>query len=274
MKRVKRKSSFFILSLFLLLSVVPGSSHAQVTIGSNVPPNSGALLDLKETNSQGANSQRGLLLPRVNLVTARTLTPQGGTYTDEDIHVGLWVYNLYNSMGFLTWKSGDGVCPGPYAWSGTRWERLLEACSCEYTITGWQDSREYTLLCKEFTDVKITDAVSTCKTIKDKGKTYHLMTYEEYEQIWSEPISVAGTPSADYSFESGVNYFIHKKSDTPFPSGWITIGTESNDGIDKVREVLSFDRTKYHTSPAAYFPGGLPIGGVLDTKATVRCIQD
>lgn len=51
------------------------ATYAQVTIGSEHTPREGAILDLKETNTLGINSIRGLNLPRVALITKLDLAP-------------------------------------------------------------------------------------------------------------------------------------------------------------------------------------------------------
>ncbi|MDR0427741.1 MAG: hypothetical protein LBH12_03960, partial [Dysgonamonadaceae bacterium] len=48
--------------------------RAQVTIGANIDPNEGSLLDLK-TSDESVNSSKGLLLPRVQLADLNKLYP-------------------------------------------------------------------------------------------------------------------------------------------------------------------------------------------------------
>ncbi|MDH6355348.1 hypothetical protein M2132_001689 [Dysgonomonas sp. PH5-45] len=91
--------------------------NAQVTIGSALEPNKGALLDLKETDVIGANSLRGLGLPRVSLEKEDDMDglaiDKGDDY--KNVYIGLVVYNLASVSYF---------CPGPYVWNGERWEAL------------------------------------------------------------------------------------------------------------------------------------------------------
>lgn len=111
---------------------------AQVTIGSGLPPLPGALLDLKENNATGANSVRGLNMPRVMLTDKQGLFPMFDrgtsdaiTYKDqkgksisravaESEHTGLTVYNVSQEAPF---------CPGLYVWDGTIWLRLGTECA-------------------------------------------------------------------------------------------------------------------------------------------------
>lgn len=118
--------------------------NAQVTIGVNLEPTKGALLDLKEKSStNNITATKGLMFPRVNLSESEMLYPmfEAGSAPDKykyeglDIdktsedrkHAGLIVYNLTDNCVF---------CPGIYAWNGTTWQRLMEACCpCILSIT-------------------------------------------------------------------------------------------------------------------------------------------
>lgn len=118
--------------------------NAQVTIGVNLEPTKGALLDLKEKSStNNITASKGLVLPRVSLSESEMLYPMFETgsapdkykYEGQDIdktsedrkHTGLTVYNLTDNCVF---------CPGIYAWDGTAWQRLMEACCpCILSIT-------------------------------------------------------------------------------------------------------------------------------------------
>lgn len=118
-----------LIGLFIIISL-----QAQVTIGVTDAPMDGALLDLKEETKIGANSKKGLLLPRVKLTDPTLLypmfetTPGSGVaneYYDSDEkrnsenlnHIGLTVYNLSNCDK----KFNKGV----YSWDGRRWNQLL-----------------------------------------------------------------------------------------------------------------------------------------------------
>ena len=113
--------------IFLSISI---SIEAQVTIGSSIPPNTGALLDLK-TNVNGS-SEKGLGLSRVSLKTLSidiergetnmAKTVDGTTPTDEwdkDAHIGLLVYNV-NKVETLA----NRICPGVHVWNGESWSPL------------------------------------------------------------------------------------------------------------------------------------------------------
>lgn len=126
------------LALGILLST--GNSAAQVTIGSNLEPTSGAILDLKQEDKKdgSANSKKGLGLPRVILKSlslpdktaslATTIDQATGDWDSEE-HIGLVVYNIQA-------QAPVEVCPvdpdavktinvGPYVWDGNEWQYLI-----------------------------------------------------------------------------------------------------------------------------------------------------
>lgn len=113
-------------------------SSAQVTIGSQIKPEQGALLDLKETDSKDANSTRGLLLPRVALENEKELAPTVKGITSQKTkaeHAGLVVYNTTNAAPKL--------CPGLYYWNAEEWVRFYGSCQENYDfdidITGLKE---------------------------------------------------------------------------------------------------------------------------------------
>ncbi len=124
------KQKLFFVGIFISILLLPSITKAQVTIGSNITPNTGALLDLKENANKDTNASKGLLLPRVMLEDIGNLYPMftNGdplyTDTEKDLHTGLIVYNLKDDPA-------NGLCPGPYVWENSSWNRLLEPC--EYT---------------------------------------------------------------------------------------------------------------------------------------------
>lgn len=106
--------------LFLCVAHIKG----QVTIGSNLKPNNGALLDLKEwqTTNGDKNSNKGLLLPRVKLTIRDDITADisGVTATNSNDHIGLMVYNVFEDA-----CAADPLARGPYVWNGNEWIYLL-----------------------------------------------------------------------------------------------------------------------------------------------------
>jgi len=86
--------------------------HAQVSIGSDFPPRDGAILDLKERDVDGsqANTDKGLGLPRVSLLSPTILTIDNNSTAME--YIGQTVYNITNNQ-----EMAEGV----YVWDGARW---------------------------------------------------------------------------------------------------------------------------------------------------------
>lgn len=128
-----------ILSLFSLILLIVSSTHAQVTIGSNNPPEKAALLDMKEIVSKDGGyttNKGGLILPRVNLEKKYQLYPfirengydplnfDNPSYNpdlvdseyakEKPAHTGLIVYNLVDN-------EDEELCLGLNQWDGEKW---------------------------------------------------------------------------------------------------------------------------------------------------------
>lgn len=103
----------------IFLFIFPLIVSAQVTIGSDIPPVEGALLDLKERapDVSGVTATKGLALPRVNITSPSALAPIVG---DVNELIGLVVYNI-NSI------PEERFCPGSYVWNGTKWDYLVSS---------------------------------------------------------------------------------------------------------------------------------------------------
>lgn len=122
------KLLFLRVLLLYILFYIPIYAKTQVTIGSNIPPNKGALLDLKEKKSTNGsvNSDKGLMLPRVKLTILSPKTPDelsasiGGLGSwDLDTHIGLTVYNIYEDQ-----CAANFIKKGTYVFDGTEWQLL------------------------------------------------------------------------------------------------------------------------------------------------------
>jgi hypothetical protein len=94
--------------------------RAQITVGSDIEPAKGALLDVKMQAPDAGNitsPRGGIVLPRVRLIAINTLEPFIAP-ADPDIddlkrsHTGLTVYNLSQT---------DALLPGLYVWNGQKW---------------------------------------------------------------------------------------------------------------------------------------------------------
>lgn len=103
--------------IFLLFSTsFSFSVLSQVTIGSPIPPASGALLDLKQTDGL-ENSTKGIVMPRVKLVGVDKLEPCATTNTtNKELYIGLTAYNLSETIG---------LSKGVYTWDGNVWKALV-----------------------------------------------------------------------------------------------------------------------------------------------------
>lgn len=133
-----RRVLLFFSSLFFIC-VNMSYLKAQVTIGSDIAPNKGALLDLKE----GANTTKGLGMPRVQLTNLNPTTPTelaqsiGGTgsWTLAD-HTALAVYNVKANHCALP----EAIYEGLYVFDGGKWE-LLGQSSVAPGVHTFTDSR-------------------------------------------------------------------------------------------------------------------------------------
>src|SRR5690554_3367876 len=102
----KMKRNFFISSAFVLslAMILPTDSVNAQNIGINATgaaPDGGAMLDVSATN-------KGVLLPRVNIANLSTIAPVTGSST-----VGMLVYNTNTTTGV-----------GYYYWDGSNWVRF------------------------------------------------------------------------------------------------------------------------------------------------------
>jgi hypothetical protein len=121
MKTIKKDSTMkpCIASLFFFfLSGVPVVCSAQVTIGSAQSPQKAAILDLRTSDVIGADNvsaNKGLLLPRVSLVSPGSLEPFIATATADEKreHTGLKVYNM---------NDAPPLSKGVYVWNGANWD--------------------------------------------------------------------------------------------------------------------------------------------------------
>jgi len=86
-----------------------------VTIGSDIVPRTGCLLDLKENGNTGKNPNavKGLGLPRVNLESYTKLTVDIESKKNE--YDGLTVYNVNTS----------DMPEGVYIWDGNVWKQVI-----------------------------------------------------------------------------------------------------------------------------------------------------
>lgn len=127
--QLKRVLILMLSSLSFVCSV-----RAQVTIGANLQPEYGSLLDLKEQDDEGVNATKGFLYPRVALEKNDELYPM---YKSDDtdygvnkeaikrMHTGLVVYNVTDNDEASSSK--DIFEPGLFVWDGHYWLKLNSA---------------------------------------------------------------------------------------------------------------------------------------------------
>lgn len=130
------KAKFTTLMIICIFFSLPlATILGQVTMGSNLKPEEGALLDLKEkipAVAGGETASRGLALPRVELLStkldATTYTNLSKTIKDasgswnEDVHIGLVVYNVSETTDVCKPLPDKGI----YVWNGSEWQFLGE----------------------------------------------------------------------------------------------------------------------------------------------------
>ena len=122
MKTKKNKLAQLFLLLLMIQSVV--NLQAQVRMGGSVTPNPNAVLDLNANDT--ISGSRGLLLPRVALISTATANP-----LMEHV-AGMLVFN--------TATSGD-VSPGVYYNDGTKWVRGTGGAVVEPPVSNIRETK-------------------------------------------------------------------------------------------------------------------------------------
>ena len=112
------------LSGLLICICMSFNTHSQVTIGSTSLPLKGAILDLKENDEESgnANSNRGLILPRVFLTNINELSPilsisEPNYESLKPRYAGLVVYNVNAN-------ASSSLEKGVYVWDGIKWNSI------------------------------------------------------------------------------------------------------------------------------------------------------
>jgi hypothetical protein len=120
---MKVRVKIMLIGMGIIIGYICG--NAQVTIGSEINPVKGAILDLKNQEADPSTNvtatKGGLLLPRVKLESENTLQPfisTSNSDTKRD-HIGLTVYNLTDN--------GTTFHEGIYLWTGVEWKTLDHA---------------------------------------------------------------------------------------------------------------------------------------------------
>lgn len=190
-----------ILSIAFILASMVCTLQAQVTIGSNTEPNTNALLDLK--NQADGSSNKGLLLPRVPLITTTNPSPL-------TVHVaGMTVYNTAIS------PSGTDVSiyvsPGLYYNDGTKWVRLplgatnwfyMPSVSFDTSVSGTFTKDLYALYRTQFsTPVASTGAPASVPYLPASSDLYYYVTY--YDPAVFSNLSIDAAGKLTYTVTAG-----------------------------------------------------------------------
>lgn len=108
MNSITKFRGITLLCVFLFILSI-GNGYGQVTIGADIEPDMDAILDLKQ--KQDGTSEKGLLLPRVNLIAP------GNPFPLSVAIEGMLVYNKTND-------ETNNLTPGVYYNDGTVWKRI------------------------------------------------------------------------------------------------------------------------------------------------------
>lgn len=102
--------------MVLLFAIYSSNAKAQITIGGDLPPASGAILQIKDQEASTADPKNvtatkgGFILPRVQLTNINSISPFP-IIASKDQN-GLVVYNVTDSAPLK---------PGIYVWENTSW---------------------------------------------------------------------------------------------------------------------------------------------------------
>jgi len=119
------------LTLATILIANVSLALSQVTIGNNEAPEKGALLQLKNIDGVtdgSANATKGLGLPRVNLVSIKSIQPLSENITDNTNLIGALVYNVNTKCSNVYWNKSEPIIfsSGIMVWNGEFWNPLIE----------------------------------------------------------------------------------------------------------------------------------------------------
>jgi hypothetical protein len=109
--------------ILLAVTIICNVMQAQVTIGSLLNPQKGALLDLKEEdpiNQSDPNSEKGILFPKVALIDVKSLEPliKGMAVAADSMKMrGMIVYNVN--------ENANGIDAGLSVWNGEEWMSIV-----------------------------------------------------------------------------------------------------------------------------------------------------
>jgi hypothetical protein len=200
-------------ALFALLICGSLNVNAQVTIGTQEAPVSGALLDLKEyaDRADSVSANHGVVLPRVRLQNIYTLAPLV-TETETDAikkaHIGLTVYNLTYTDPFTS---------GIYFWNGSRWVKQLSALGSWFYMPPFPLNVEFTSPVGAAANNKTVNLSETYK------KQFYPIVPTHTKQVTGTPLLNTVVPDEDY------NFYVVGYDETVFDAASISLNVVGSD---------------------------------------------
>lgn len=186
MKQVN-KIRTLVISLLILLHAV--NTYSQATIGSDIEPQKGSLLDLKQNSNTGVNSTKGLMLPRVALKTKSDLTPiiDNSSEEEKESHTGLLVYNTTDNVYF---------CPCIEVWTGDEWTGV----STDKNISALSDPNSYILIPGQSINIPVRKAYAVWYKYFQECKGSRLSGIVSAEVYWEDQENlISNTLNSDYN---------------------------------------------------------------------------
>jgi hypothetical protein len=223
---MNKKNIVLLFTLFVVFTIQT-KLYAQVTIGTDEPPEKAALLDIKNVdggNNGNATTQLGgFLLPRVELDDIREFTvfthikKTDADYDEQKArHKGLVVYNITPSLT-------NNIEEGIYVWTGAKWEKASFRQQAGF--------------------IYMPSIVLSTKTAGYEGR---VNLYDEYKKQFEAPIiknSAAPVQIPFFASAEDLHYYITAMDETVFDKDNTTI---SNDGwLEYKVKAASTDGTSY-----------------------------
>lgn len=269
------------ISIFLGIFIYTANTFAQVTIGSNIEPDADAILDLKQ--NQDGTSEKGLLLPRVNLISSTNPSP-----LTEHVE-GMIVYNK---------ASVADVLPGVFYNDGTHWKRIdiLPGAKGNQVLTVGPD------LAPKWGELDIPNvesvgyvmrkfAVSNTQTGHEfEGNSGYEVTVQNYEYdnkwsklVMSEQFSVTPTYIKNRLVVTMQTIIQSNSNGTASQYGWVDYagGVFINNFLKvvKINQFSHTGRDAFQTMTMSLIVEDLPVGEVQNvdiavTRLASRLIED
>ncbi|MDR0506252.1 MAG: hypothetical protein LBH32_05500 [Dysgonamonadaceae bacterium] len=250
--RVFARWNLKIIPFFIMILCV-ANIYSQVTIGSNVTPEKGAIIDIKQKDSNPdplnrvegdlENSTKGLLIPRVYLIKYDSLAPLYTSPPATDVEklkaTGMVVYNLNRSLiagiedGFVQWNGKEWT-----AYSGGAALSDFSIIDCDsITVNGY------------YSKMSPLSSMSHTLTVPvDVKRSGHY-------NIYANAINPVTMTSAGYSFATGGEFSYHGKTVlTLYGEGMPLASTTDNGGIEDIIEfvISNYDTLRCPSVPSIY----------------------